>query len=245
MNDKEYYKNLTLKNKSSIKASITEKIENLPDSEKLEVLIEELSTVVSLHATRLDVIEAIIAKEFSLDKQEKEEMQIEALPALSANVIEVKKFDKELHWSASDLPENDNLHPVEFNGDKVICWTGADKSTFIHTPRLQGSRFVLQLGIGAVIESDLLKSIEVRCNGRLVKSKVKYLSGQNFIVSPFKVGRNEIDGARLEIKIAKTASPIELGLSQDTRVLGFAISELNIIQRPSAVYRLKNKLIRN
>jgi hypothetical protein len=242
MNDKEYFENLSLQNKNAIKEAINNKINQLPESSKIEVLVEELSNIISEHGTRLDVIEAIIAKEFNLDKKEKEIMQLEALPA---EVIVTQTFEKELHWTAIDLPENDNIHPIEYSGDKPICWTGADTSTFIHTPRLQGQRFVLQLGIEAVIESELLSDITVRCNGRLLKSKVKYMSGLNFIVAPFKVKRNELDGARIEVTITKTASPSELGLSEDLRLLGFAISELHIIPRPSAVYRIKNKLINN
>ena len=69
------------------------------------------------------------------------------------------------------------------------------------------------------------------------------MSGQNFIIAPFKVKKSETDGARLEVKISKTASPSQLGLSEDMRILGFAISELNIIPRPSAIHRIKNKLI--
>ena len=154
MNDKEYYTNLTLQNKNAIKDSINNKINHLPESSKVDVLIEELFNVISLHGTRLDIVEAIIAKEFSLDKAENQLEQLEALPA---EIVVIKSVDKELHWSAIELPENDNIHPIEYAGEKAICWTGADKSTFIDTPHLQGQRFVLQLGIEAVIESELLE----------------------------------------------------------------------------------------
>lgn len=238
MNDKEHYAELMLKNKALVKETINAKLSGLPESEKVDVLFEELSNILSLQNTRLDVMEKVIAREFDINNKDKELMALAVLP--QEKIIELK-LDHELHWFAAEIADNMNLYPIEQIGHKAIRWTGPDVSTKFNIPQLSGNKFVLQIGIEAVIESEYLRQIKTIVNGKVIKNKLKYIEGKNYIIASYTTQHKD-KYTEIELIVPETKSPLQLGASDDNRLLGFAISDLHVIQKPSSVSRLRNKI---
>ncbi len=191
---------------------------------------------------RLNVIETFLVQEFEL---EGENCSNFVSTQISREKKEIFEYPKSYHLLAEDFPPTHNVHMLERDAGGGFRWTGEGTTTVIELSIGLLGKKTLQLGFVSIIKKEYIKKIVLRINGKIIKYRIRFINGHNYLVAPFEVETLESRNIlQLEISIPETHSPAALGISDDTRKLGIAISDIHFIPTLSVVERLKRKFLK-
>lgn len=189
------------------------------DVEK-QSIIDDISVQLGNLTTRLrlceQAVETLVTKHSALSENPIEIPADE--PKLTPATVLILK-PTELHFSP-------NLLPLEYAPDGAsFRWSGASPSMKAEFDLDRTTDLEFQIRLYTLIKPEFGKNLRMSFDGRQVNHK-SYRKGHSLVVyCPLKKssGGNKTS---LEIMLPSTHSPLELGVSQDDRKLGIAISEV-------------------
>lgn len=147
-----------------------------------------------------------------------------------------------VQFSARQLAGNKNLLPMEHSRSGVsYVWSAADPETqFVFS--LDRSKVLgMQLRLFALVKPEFLKQLKVFIDGSHIRHRFHVDKGL-YVVSCNLPPSSKASQTHIRILLPATHSPVDLGISQDVRMLGIAISEIRFGQAESGFTHILRRL---
>lgn len=137
-----------------------------------------------------------------------------------------KKETTDLEFGVAQIVDNQNLLPIEKSADGVsFCWTGVDPEIRFEFALDRGERLGLRIHLHAIIKPEYFRQLKMFIDGARVSHKF-YLEDRSHVISCNLSASRKTSQTEIKIVLPATHSPRELGISNDGRKLGIAISQI-------------------
>ena len=147
-----------------------------------------------------------------------------------------------LQFNALQLAGNKNLLPMEHSHSGIsYAWSAADPETQFEFSLDRSKVLGMQLRLFALVKPEFSKQLKVFVDGTHVKHHFHVDKGF-YVVSCNLSPSSKASQTQIKIVLPATHSPADLGISQDVRTLGIAISEIRFGKPESGFSHLLRRL---
>ncbi|MDA3932762.1 MAG: hypothetical protein PF630_00220 [Gammaproteobacteria bacterium] len=132
-----------------------------------------------------------------------------------------------LHMDIEEFHHAGSYHPLQSNqSGHLYAWSKTTKLNWT-LPVSRNTKKTLLLGFDAIIKQDYAKSLKILVDGAVIKHRVTNYQGDMVLKAIIPVA-NFVGKTTISLELPGVHSPLELGLSDDARTLGIAVSFITV-----------------
>jgi hypothetical protein len=164
-------------------------------------------------------------------------------PLAGKNIIASTQATKgDICYPARKLAGTTNLLPIEISPNGIsYCWSGANPEIKFDFVLDRKKKIGIQIKLFALIKPEYFRQLKVIVDGEHIKHRCTLDDGL-FVASCKLPQSNKTSQTEVKIMLPDTHRPSDLGVAQDNRKLGVAISEIRLGKPMSELTYLLKRL---
>ena len=241
-----YLEHLITLEKQNISKRIADNIDqSQPLNMQMETFSDEVSIILAQISARIGIVEqalvnrhtAELRPEVSTSRSNTKSRELKH--KIKAGNRQLKSNDI---IAAKDIVSYENLNDLEVFEGTAFRWSGPSNITEIILPIDRVLDRKLSIYLAAIIKPEYLKQLKICIDNIEVKYNVGFSGGLLILNIHLPAIASDFESTTIKVTVPNTHSPMELGMGEDTRKLGIAISRILISKSDSMLVRFFNKI---
>ena len=146
----------------------------------------------------------------------------------------LRSLDAPERFGLEDQPQLFEWHALEQDGGASFRWTATSQTATIELPVRPDRRLSLQLGVVAALRDEFVDGLSLAVAGAPIETRIEKSDGGWLVSGRFDPAEAQSDVPYLQIELRglRCARPVDLGINEDKRFLGVAVSWIALAPDP-------------